>query len=116
HRWQQAVEAEVKSVFYDLLLLDAEKHVLLQADSMYRMFLEKTENRFAAGDIDALEQSTAATQRLQVQAQLDELLAEEEVHVNRLRYLLQIKERPVPLADTLLYHTVLAGADTTMIQ
>ena len=116
HRWQQAVEAEVKSVFYDLLLLDAEKHVLLQADSMYRMFLVKTENRFAAGDIDALEQSTAATQRLQVQAQLDELLAEEEVHVNRLRYLLQIEERPVPLADTLLYHTVLAGADTTMIQ
>ncbi|WP_353130974.1 CusA/CzcA family heavy metal efflux RND transporter [Parapedobacter pyrenivorans] len=115
HLWQQALEAEVKTVFYDLLLLQAKKQVLRQADSIYSVFLQKAEARFAAGDVDVLERSSATAQRLGVLVQLDELLAEEEMYSNRLQFLLQTEERHVPLADTLLYGVVLADTESVAV-
>jgi len=110
--WQQGLESEVKSVFYDLLLLGAKKQVLQQADSIYDAFLRKTENRFAAGDVDVLERTTAANQRLQVQAQLEELLAEVQILTNRMKFLLQTDEAWVPSAEALVYREGLPGADS----
>ena len=64
--------AQVKQVFYHLLLLGQKKSLLLEADSIYSAFLRKTEQRFKAGDIDVLEKSTAESQRLQIASQLQD--------------------------------------------
>ncbi|SEK19620.1 CusA/CzcA family heavy metal efflux RND transporter [Parapedobacter koreensis] len=114
--WQKALEAEVKSVFYELILLQSKKQVLEQADSVYGAFLRKTEDRFAAGDVDILERTTAANQRLQVRAQLEQLLAEEQVQSNRLGFLLQSDKKLLPVADTLCYRNALPVADTAEVR
>jgi len=113
--WQKAMEAEVKTVFYELVVLQSKKQVLLQADSIYEAFLRKTERRFAAGDVDILEQTTAANQRLQVRAQLDQLLADEQIQSNRLKFLLQSDAALSPAAPSPSYRQAVLEADTGLL-
>jgi cobalt-zinc-cadmium resistance protein CzcA len=95
--------AQVKEVFYQLLLLHEKKQLLLEADSIYSAFLKKTEQRFRAGDIDVLEKSTAENQRLQIASQLSLLRADEAVALNQLQWLLNTKELLLPREDSLEY-------------
>ena len=73
-RWQ--LKKEVATLYYQLLLIHEKKDLLLQADSLFRSFLKKQEQRFATGDINVLEKTTAETQRMQIDAQLQLLNAD----------------------------------------
>ncbi len=108
------LSAQVKEVFYQLLVLREKRHLLLEADSIYSAFLVKTEQRFRAGDIDVLEKSTAENQRLQIASQLQLLRADEAVAGNRLQWLLNTSEAVVPIEDSLEY-TVRSWPDTSTL-
>lgn len=70
-RWQ--LKKEVTVLYYQLLLMQEKKQLLLRADSLFQSFLKKQEQRFAAGDINVLEKTAAETQRMQIEAQLQML-------------------------------------------
>ncbi|MCW2798525.1 MAG: CusA/CzcA family heavy metal efflux transporter, partial [Nocardioides sp.] len=98
------LKAQVKQVFYDLLIIEQKRSLLLTADSIYNNFLQKTEQRFKAGDVDILEKSTAENQRVQIANQLSILQTDHTVLLNRLKRLLNSGLTVVPYADTVLYH------------
>lgn len=109
------LKAAVKSTFYLLLTLQQKQLILEQADSMYRAFLQKTEQRFAYGDVDVLEKMTAENQRLQIATQLQQLNADQKRYQNSLQYLLNLKEIPVPVAADIIYNGFLYGSDSLAI-
>ncbi|AEA45822.1 CusA/CzcA family heavy metal efflux RND transporter [Fluviicola taffensis] len=67
------LEIEVKRVFYETLVLEEQRKLLLQADSIYAHFQQKVTQRFESGDIDILEKATADNQRIQISNQLNQL-------------------------------------------
>jgi heavy metal efflux system protein len=73
-RWQ--VKKEITKLYYQLMLMQERKNLLLQADSLFQSFLKKQEQRFAAGDINVLEKTAAETQRMQIAMQLQQLDAD----------------------------------------
>ncbi|HEU4904087.1 MAG TPA: efflux RND transporter permease subunit, partial [Flavisolibacter sp.] len=73
-QWQ--VKKELTHLYYQLLLMQERKNLLLQADSLFQSFLKKQEQRFAAGDINVLEKTAAETQRMQIAMQLQQLDAD----------------------------------------
>jgi cobalt-zinc-cadmium resistance protein CzcA len=97
------LKAQVKQVFYDLLIIEQKRSLLRTADSIYNNFLKKTEQRFKAGDVDILEKSTAENQRVQIANQLNLLQTDQVIFLNRLKRLLNADGPVVPSADTALY-------------
>lgn len=73
-RWQ--LKREVTILYYQILLMEERRDLLLRADSLFQSFLKKQEQRFAAGDINVLEKTAAETQRMQIAAQLQALNAD----------------------------------------
>ena len=86
--WKTAVlgvsmkEAELKKVvtqtFYMLLYLREKEKLLLKSDTIYAEFLKKTELRFAKGESNILEKTTAEMQRGNIELQLKQLQQEKE--------------------------------------
>lgn len=107
-----ALQAELKQVFYYLLVIGERKKVLLYADSIYSRFLEKATNRFKAGDADKLEQTTAMNQRVQIATQLRALMSDERVYERRLQLLTNSTEKLIPQADSIVYRLPLQLLDT----
>ena len=70
-RWQ--LRKEITQRYYNLLLLQERKKLLLEADSLFQVSLVKQQQRFAVGDINVLEKTAAETQRTQIAAQLQQL-------------------------------------------
>lgn len=67
------LKKQVSEVFYLLIYLSEKKIILLQNDSVYASFLEKANLRFAKGETNILEKTTAETQRGQIAIQLNQL-------------------------------------------
>lgn len=109
------LQAELKQVFFGLLVMQERKKLLLYADSIYAKFAEKALNRFKAGDADKLESTTAANQRLQIAAQLKNLQADEAAYGKRLGYLTNIAGDIMPRADSLVYELDNAITDTLLV-
>jgi cobalt-zinc-cadmium resistance protein CzcA len=65
------LKAAVKSSFYNLLLVQRRKQLLLNADSIYTSFANKAKQRFEAGNSDILEKITAESQLAQISNQLE---------------------------------------------
>ncbi len=97
------VKTRVKQVFYHLLVLQKRRTLLQEADSVYNNFLQKTQERLKAGDVDILEKTTAENQRQQIAAQLQMLAADYQVLLNQLRVLINAPAVAEPVADTIVY-------------
>ncbi|OFY84141.1 MAG: acriflavine resistance protein B [Bacteroidetes bacterium RIFCSPLOWO2_12_FULL_35_15] len=67
------LKKQVSDIFYLLVYLQQKQEILLQNDSVYASFLEKENLRFAKGESNVLEKTTAETQRGQIAIQLNEL-------------------------------------------
>ena len=93
------LKAAVKNHFYNLLLLQKRKQLLLNADSIYTSFANKAKQRFEAGNSDILEKITAESQLAQISNQLELLTTEYEVILNQFNILLNTKNVHVPVAD-----------------
>jgi cobalt-zinc-cadmium resistance protein CzcA len=93
------LKAAVKSSFYNLLLLQRRKQLLLSADSIYTSFANKAKQRFEAGNSDILEKITAESQLAQISNQLELLTTEYGVQLNKFNILLNAKIVQVPFAE-----------------
>lgn len=96
------LKAAVKQSFYALLVMQQKEHLLIEADSLYRSFLQKAELKFKAGDVDALEKATAENQRLQIGSQLALLQSDYEQELSHFRVLLN-NEAVTPANDSIIY-------------
>ncbi|NIG57513.1 CusA/CzcA family heavy metal efflux RND transporter [Chitinophaga sp. Cy-1792] len=101
---EQDVKAMVKQLYYAILVMQHREQLLLQADSMYAVFLQKASLRFKVGDTDILEKSTAENQRQQIANQLTALRTDYAVALNQFRMLLNEPVVVVPEQDTIIYH------------
>ena len=73
------LKKQVSKVFYLLVFLQQKQKILLQYDSVYASFLEKANLRFAKGESNILEKTTAETQRGQIAIQLNQLKSDIEI-------------------------------------
>ena len=73
------LKKQVSKVFYLLVFLQQKQKILLQNDSVYASFLEKANLRFAKGESNILEKTTAETQRGQIAIQLNQLKSDIEI-------------------------------------
>ncbi|QDW26224.1 CusA/CzcA family heavy metal efflux RND transporter [Pedobacter sp. KBS0701] len=100
---QLDLKTEVKSAYYNLLLIREKQKLLLWADSVYSAFLDKSTQRFKSGDVDLLELRTAENQKQQISNQLELLRTDDILMQNRFKFLLNSNENLQPKADSLLY-------------
>lgn len=87
------LKKQVNEVFYLLLYLEQKKNILLKNDSVYASFLEKANLRFAKGETNVLEKTTAETQRGQIAIQLNQL--KNDVEILQLQFQLLLNTQTV---------------------
>jgi cobalt-zinc-cadmium resistance protein CzcA len=73
---QREVRARVREHYYRMLLFLEEQKLLREADSLYTGALQGQERRFALGDVNVLQRSSARTQQLLIRSQLQQVNAE----------------------------------------
>lgn len=78
----------VKEVFYTLAFLLEKEKLLLESDSTYAEFLNKSELRLAKGESNILEKTTAESQRGMIKIQLMQLKQDIEFHKTQFQFLL----------------------------
>jgi cobalt-zinc-cadmium resistance protein CzcA len=71
HATKNELIYDVKSVYYYLEFLQAEKTLLLSQDTIYTSFVNAANSRFRAGESNLLEKTTAETQLMEVKNQLE---------------------------------------------
>ena len=101
---ENELKAQVKAAFYAVLVLQQKEQLLLEADSIYQAFLDKTALRFKTGDVDALEKATAENQRWQISNQLGLLKTDYAVRLNDLKILLNVADPVTPVGSDPVYH------------
>ncbi len=106
----------IKQLFYSILVLQNKQQLLLEADSIYENFLQKTRQRLKAGDADILEQSAAENQRLQITNQLQMLSTNYQVLLNQFNVLLNASTIVVPTADSSIYNLSTLPIDIEQLQ
>ena len=90
---------QLRFVFQDLVNLQAKETLLNSADSMYAAFLQRSEQKFKAGDANALERSVATLQRQQVAVQLSDIRLEIGRQLLELQMLMNTKQIWTPVSD-----------------
>ncbi len=90
------LKRQVSQVYYMLTYLQQKKKLLQQNDSLYNEFLNKANLRFAVGESNILEKTTAETQRGQIALQLTLLKADLELLQVQFQLLLNTTTLLVP--------------------
>ncbi len=93
------LKRQVSQVYYMIASLQQKKKLLQQNDSLYSEFLKKADLRFAVGESNILEKTTAETQRGQIALQLNQLNADLELLQTQFQLLLNTTTWLVPQAD-----------------
>ncbi|OOQ61742.1 CusA/CzcA family heavy metal efflux RND transporter [Mucilaginibacter pedocola] len=97
---QQDIRAEVRRLYYELVWLNEKRKLLQYADSIYRLFENKTNLRFKVGEANVLEKTTAQNRHLQINNQLNMVQADEEMALTQFNALLQDSVQYRPLLDS----------------
>ena len=93
------LKKQVSDIFYLLVYLQQKQKILLQNDSVYASFLEKANLRFAKGESNILEKTTAETQRGQIAIQLNQLKNDIEILQLQFQLLLNTTTLLIPSAQ-----------------
>lgn len=97
------VNAEIKSLFYEILVLRQKQKLLLYADSLYELFEQKALLKLKLGESNILEKTTAESQRQQINNQLNMLNSDVIIAIKRFNFLLNDKSEYEPLASNTFY-------------
>jgi len=106
------VNAEIKLLFYEILVLNQKQKLLKYADSLYALFEQKTQLKLRIGESNILEKTTAESQRQQINNQLKMLNSDVEIALKHFNQLLNDKAQYEPLASNDLYKLI-SNADTS---
>ncbi len=93
------LKKQVSDAFYLLVYLQLKQRILFQTDSVFASFLEKANLRFANGESNILEKTTAETQRGQIAIQLTQLKNDLEVLQMQFQLLLNTPTVFTPMSD-----------------
>lgn len=109
--WQSAVWNEtlkkaelqklVTETFYAIIVLQEKEKLLLKSDSIYAVFLDRSNLRFRKGESNILEKATAETQRGNIKMQLNQLYQEKELMQIQFMLLLNTSRILTPEAKSL---------------
>src|SRR5882762_3152370 len=105
---------EVKSVYYQLLYLEALSNLLQSQDSLYEDFSRASSLRFKTGESNLLEKTTAETQLMEVRNQSRVNQADIQIAESRLQALLR-NETPVIAGDILKKRELPEALDTVSL-
>ena len=95
--------ARVKTLYFDILLMEERRKWLIASDSIYILAAAKAAVRFKAGEVEISEKAAAENQQMQTHAQL-RLLETEMVRLrNELSMLTGINDQFVLASDSLRY-------------
>ncbi len=96
---QAEVKKQVSTEFYWILYLKQKQQILMHTDSIYSVFLKNAELRFAKGETNILEKTTAETQRGQITIQLNQVKNELEISQLRFQLFLNTTNLLIPSMD-----------------
>ena len=91
---------QVKRNYYQLLVLQQKKHLLVEADSIYNSFVVKARQKFNAGSSDMLEKITAENQLAQISNQLLAINAGYNILLNQFNLLLNCNKHYEPMSES----------------
>ena len=111
---QNDLAFEVKSVYYQLLYLEALKKLLQSQDSLYEDFSRASSLRYKTGESNLLEKTTAETQLMEVRNQSRINQADIQIAESRLQALLR-NETPVIAGDILKKRELPQTLDTVSL-
>src|SRR5882757_6722956 len=112
---QNNLAYEVKSIYLQLLYLEAQKKLLAAQDSLYSDFANAASLRYKTGESNLLEKTTSETQRLEIQNLQRQNLADIEISRARLKALLK-SDAVVVAADTLKKRVIPSDLDSSLTQ
>jgi heavy metal efflux system protein len=92
------LKKQVSQVYYALVYLQQKKNLLQHTDSLFAQFVSRANLRFAAGETNILEKTSAETQRGQIMMQLNQLNADLKLLQLQFQLLLNSETEFVPLA------------------
>lgn len=93
---EKELKKEVTAVYYEMLYLREKRQLLGYIDSLYAAFLDKATLRFEQGETNIVEKATAATQRGQVNQQLQQLEQDFSILQSKLKLLLNTEADITP--------------------
>jgi cobalt-zinc-cadmium resistance protein CzcA len=110
---ESMLKRDVAVAYFQLIYLRKKKDLLQYADSLYAFFLQKSTQRVQSGESDILEKASAQTQTGQIQLQLAQLSADQDIAALQFQLLLNapISYRPLDLSRATL-NTLPSIADT----
>ncbi len=111
---QTDIKGQVKQLFFDILVFQARKKLLLYADSIYAEFLRRAELRFQKGETNILERTSAETQRKQINMQLQLLRLDVNIALQNFNMLINAREMYIPVSSELKL-PVLVPLDSAVI-
>ena len=93
------LKRQISDIFYLLIYLQQKQKILTLNDGMYAAFLEKANLRFAKGESNLIEKTTAETQRGQIVLQIIQLKNDIEILQLHFQLLLNTPTVFIPLAE-----------------
>lgn len=108
---QNNLAFDVKSTYYQLLLQDALRKLLLSQDSLYSDFANASALRYKTGESNLLEKTTADTQLMDSRNQQRQNEADVKISGARLQALLK-SENPIEASDDFVKRAVPAELDS----
>jgi cobalt-zinc-cadmium resistance protein CzcA len=106
------VNAEIKTLFYEILVLRQKQNLLKYADSLYALFEQKAQLKLKLGESNILEKTTTESQRQQIYNQLNMLNSDIEIALKHFNQMLNDKVPYEPIASSDLYKLI-SNVDTS---
>ncbi|MEO7048230.1 MAG: CusA/CzcA family heavy metal efflux RND transporter, partial [Ferruginibacter sp.] len=97
---EQELQREIKGVFYTMVDLLERDKLLLQLDSLYRMFANASARRLKAGETNILEKASADAQLQQIILQRGQIAGDVKMEQQKLHLLLNTDELLLPDYNT----------------
>ncbi|MBC8984898.1 CusA/CzcA family heavy metal efflux RND transporter [Pedobacter sp. N36a] len=106
------LKKEVAQLFYLIQYMEQKRKLLVQSDSLYRNFYEKSTLRLAKGESNILEKISAETLLSQIELQMSQL--KDDLAVLQLRFQLLLNSREVFVPDDEKCLLITSGHFTTL--
>jgi cobalt-zinc-cadmium resistance protein CzcA len=111
---EQDIRSTIRQLFYEYAAMNERRKLLVFADSIYRLFEEKSNLRFEKGEANVLEKTAAASHRQQITNQLNILNKDLSIAVSQLNMLIQDTQQYVPQIENPVIENLFTNADSVV--
>ncbi|GGB94978.1 CusA/CzcA family heavy metal efflux RND transporter [Dyadobacter sediminis] len=111
---EQEIRSGIRQLFYEYAALNERKKLLTYADSIYRLFEEKSNLRFEKGEANVLEKTAAESHRQQITNQLNMLNKDMSIVASQFNLLVQDTQQYIPQIENPVIKNVFTEADSVL--